>query len=313
MSKYRYPGYPSKIKLEPPPEDHAAASTSNALPIKDEEKEDVEMGVASGLVTVDAFAKSQPEDEPGPAFSTKHEEILPSSPKYDVSRSSPQPKEEPKHEDEGEGSREGQALDASDLFKDDPFQPSASTSTSHSLKPDPDDEGEEEIDEPETSLEPSPDPNLDDADADIKPSPSKSTKRGKGGKGGKAGGGEEKTGPQLIGHLPKAEEDAMKTFTEMTRSHYQYATLGRSREALESMTCDCVYDPSACFFSLFSFAFFCLLLCFYVFWSGVRSRRCILYPFSLHTRRGEIFCMVFPDMLLTFVSFSAASAHRCRR
>ncbi|OJT15697.1 Histone-lysine N-methyltransferase, H3 lysine-36 specific [Trametes pubescens] len=41
---------------------------------------------------------------------------------------------------------------------------------------------------------------------------------------------------QLIGHLPRAEEDAMKTFTEIPGNHYQYGTLGKSREALESMT-----------------------------------------------------------------------------
>ena len=48
---------------------------------------------------------------------------------------------------------------------------------------------------------------------------------------------------QLIGHLPRAEEDAMKTFTEIPGNAYQYNTLGRSREALESMTCDCQYEP----------------------------------------------------------------------
>lgn len=47
---------------------------------------------------------------------------------------------------------------------------------------------------------------------------------------------------QLIGHLPRAEEDAMKTFTEIPANHYQYSTLGKSREALESMTCDCQYE-----------------------------------------------------------------------
>ncbi len=48
---------------------------------------------------------------------------------------------------------------------------------------------------------------------------------------------------QLIGHLPRAEEDAMKVFTEIPENAYQYNTLGRSREALESMTCDCQYEP----------------------------------------------------------------------
>ena len=34
---------------------------------------------------------------------------------------------------------------------------------------------------------------------------------------------------QLIGHLPRAEEAAMKTFVEIQENHYQYSTLGRSR------------------------------------------------------------------------------------
>lgn len=48
---------------------------------------------------------------------------------------------------------------------------------------------------------------------------------------------------QLIGHLPVATEDALKTFTEIPKNAYQYGTLGKSREALESMTCDCQYEP----------------------------------------------------------------------
>jgi hypothetical protein len=31
----------------------------------------------------------------------------------------------------------------------------------------------------------------------------------------------------------------MRTFLEIQENHYQYSTLGRSREALESMTCEC--------------------------------------------------------------------------
>ena len=48
-----------------------------------------------------------------------------------------------------------------------------------------------------------------------------------------------KKGPQLIGELPIATEEAMKTFVQIEENHYQYSTLGRSREALESMTCEC--------------------------------------------------------------------------
>lgn len=49
-------------------------------------------------------------------------------------------------------------------------------------------------------------------------------------------------GPQLIGDLPVAQEEALSTFVELQGNHYQYNTLGRSREALESMTCDCQYE-----------------------------------------------------------------------
>ena len=48
-----------------------------------------------------------------------------------------------------------------------------------------------------------------------------------------------KKGPQLIGDLPISTEEAMKTFVQIEENHYQYSTLGRSREALESMTCEC--------------------------------------------------------------------------
>lgn len=51
-----------------------------------------------------------------------------------------------------------------------------------------------------------------------------------------------RTAPQLIGDLPLAGEGARATFVELPENHYQYNTLGRSREALESMTCDCVYE-----------------------------------------------------------------------
>ncbi|KAF7420904.1 histone methyltransferase set2 [Pleurotus ostreatus] len=54
---------------------------------------------------------------------------------------------------------------------------------------------------------------------------------------------------QLIGDLPVARGAALETFVEILDNHYQYGTLGRSREALEGMTCDCSYahevdDPS---------------------------------------------------------------------
>ncbi|KAG1732683.1 uncharacterized protein EDB91DRAFT_1302092 [Suillus paluster] len=49
-------------------------------------------------------------------------------------------------------------------------------------------------------------------------------------------------GPQLIGDLPRAEAAAHATFVEIPDNHYQYGTLGRSREEGESMTCDCQYE-----------------------------------------------------------------------
>ncbi|VDB94051.1 unnamed protein product [Peniophora sp. CBMAI 1063] len=52
-----------------------------------------------------------------------------------------------------------------------------------------------------------------------------------------------KAGPQLIGHLPRAENDALSTFEQIRDNWYQYNTLGRSREALEGMNCDCIYEP----------------------------------------------------------------------
>ncbi|KZV68615.1 hypothetical protein PENSPDRAFT_582159 [Peniophora sp. CONT] len=54
-----------------------------------------------------------------------------------------------------------------------------------------------------------------------------------------------KAGPQLIGHLPRAEGDALRTFEQIKDNWYQYNTLGRSREALEGMNCDCIYEHGA--------------------------------------------------------------------
>ncbi len=51
-----------------------------------------------------------------------------------------------------------------------------------------------------------------------------------------------KPGPQLIGDLPIARKEATSTFEELEDNHYQYGTLGRSKETLESMMCDCQYE-----------------------------------------------------------------------
>lgn len=47
---------------------------------------------------------------------------------------------------------------------------------------------------------------------------------------------------QLIGDLPVARNEALKSFNEISDNNYQYKTLGRSRELMESMTCDCSYE-----------------------------------------------------------------------
>ncbi|KAF8901068.1 hypothetical protein CPB84DRAFT_1778391 [Gymnopilus junonius] len=47
---------------------------------------------------------------------------------------------------------------------------------------------------------------------------------------------------QLIGGLPVAREEALRTFDEISDNNYQYKSLGLSREILESMTCDCTYE-----------------------------------------------------------------------
>jgi hypothetical protein len=55
-------------------------------------------------------------------------------------------------------------------------------------------------------------------------------------------------GPQLIGDLPLATDAALATFEVLADNHYQYGTLGRSREAMEGMACDCVYTHGAALF-----------------------------------------------------------------
>jgi hypothetical protein len=47
---------------------------------------------------------------------------------------------------------------------------------------------------------------------------------------------------QLIGDLPIAREEALSTFSQIRDNNYQNKSLGRSREMLESMTCDCTYE-----------------------------------------------------------------------
>ena len=47
---------------------------------------------------------------------------------------------------------------------------------------------------------------------------------------------------QLISDLPVARDSALGTFNEIFENNYQFKSLGRSREILESMTCDCTYE-----------------------------------------------------------------------
>lgn len=61
-------------------------------------------------------------------------------------------------------------------------------------------------------------------------------------------GNSKKSAIQLIGDLPVARDEALKTFSEISENNYQYKTLGRCKELSESMTCDCTYEhgESAC-------------------------------------------------------------------
>lgn len=47
---------------------------------------------------------------------------------------------------------------------------------------------------------------------------------------------------QFISDLPVARESALASFNEIFDNNYQFKSLGRSREILESMTCDCTYE-----------------------------------------------------------------------
>ncbi|KAF7297264.1 Histone methyltransferase [Mycena indigotica] len=49
---------------------------------------------------------------------------------------------------------------------------------------------------------------------------------------------------QLIADLPIARDDALDTFTEIQANTYQNKSLGRSREALEGMSCECAYSQA---------------------------------------------------------------------
>ncbi|KAJ7270698.1 hypothetical protein B0H12DRAFT_1307104 [Mycena haematopus] len=46
---------------------------------------------------------------------------------------------------------------------------------------------------------------------------------------------------QLIGDLPVARTDALDTFNEIQSNNYQNKSIGLSREAMEGMSCECIY------------------------------------------------------------------------
>ncbi|KAK7055447.1 histone methyltransferase [Favolaschia claudopus] len=58
-----------------------------------------------------------------------------------------------------------------------------------------------------------------------------------------SGGAKKKSKPpvQLIGDLPVARAEALDTFNELQDNVYQNKSIGRSREALEGMSCECTY------------------------------------------------------------------------
>ncbi|EJT97159.1 SET domain-containing protein [Dacryopinax primogenitus] len=49
-------------------------------------------------------------------------------------------------------------------------------------------------------------------------------------------------GRQLITHLARAEDEALKAFIELSDNAYQYNSLGRSRQKDDCMECDCQFD-----------------------------------------------------------------------
>lgn len=118
----------------------------------------------------------------------------------------------------GGGGREELRPSPSDLSQTTPPTPSMSASVSNSPF-------ESETPSASTPLTDTP----QTSESTNRPSTSKSKKSSK------------RSEAQLIGNLPVARGAALETFVEILDNHYQYGTLGRSREALEGMTCDCSY------------------------------------------------------------------------
>ena len=86
-------------------------------------------------------------------------------------------------------------------------------------------DGESELDTPSGSTSPSRSPS---------PTPEQVKRVSK--KNGKKG---EQHPVQLIGDLPRAEADALRTFMELRQCEYQNARIGRSRNLEEGFACEC--------------------------------------------------------------------------
>lgn len=97
--------------------------------------------------------------------------------------------------------------------------------------------------------------------------------------------------PQLIGDLPIAREEALASFSEIQNNNYQNKSLGRSRELLESMTCECKYEPGSS----------SVLLC-----SGFFVVSGVVLFLLLETRN-------FPSLVTHHTQSSSRMPCRCRR
>lgn len=51
------------------------------------------------------------------------------------------------------------------------------------------------------------------------------------------------TPPILIGHLPRAEAEARKAFSEIQNNTYEKKSLGKQQQVEEVFPCDCHYEP----------------------------------------------------------------------
>ncbi|KAF7324844.1 Histone methyltransferase [Mycena kentingensis (nom. inval.)] len=108
-----------------------------------------------------------------------------------------------------------------------------------------DDEGEDEV---ISEDEPEPSPTRDSTPATasrMSNSHSRSATPPSGASNAHGSKKKKKAAPvQLIGDLPIARDAALATFTELGANNYQNKSLGRSREALEGMSCECAFTST---------------------------------------------------------------------